>query len=68
MTYYINVENTGLETDDQVRYMADQMQNDGYDVEYTRDFGLINPTLKSEDLGITDNQWFDYVVKADANG
>lgn len=66
MTYYINIENTGLENDDQVRYMADAMQNDGHDVEFTRNFGAVN-TMKAEDIGITDDQWVAYVEAADAN-
>tara|TARA_B100002049_G_scaffold31068_1_gene20384 strand:- start:688 stop:909 length:222 start_codon:yes stop_codon:yes gene_type:complete len=66
MTYYINIESTGLSSDDQVRHMADAMQADGYDVEFTRNFGSINSALKAEDLGITDQQWMNYVEAADA--
>lgn len=31
MTYYINIENTGLSNDEQERVMADAMQPDGHD-------------------------------------
>lgn len=40
--YYINLENTGLENFAQVEHMAEAMRRDGYDVEATRNFGIIN--------------------------
>lgn len=63
MTYKINVENTGLETDEQVKRMAALMQADGHDVEFTRDFGLVNP---SESCPVSDPQWFEYLDQAAA--
>lgn len=42
MTYRINTENTGLATFEEVKMMADQLRIEGYDVEATRDFGMVN--------------------------
>jgi hypothetical protein len=41
MTYKINTQNTGLETDEQARQMAALMQADGYDVEFTPASGAV---------------------------
>lgn len=62
-TYYINIENTGLDTDEQVIYMADAMQRDGHDVEFTRTFGLINHT----ECPVSDQAWMQYLEEADEN-
>lgn len=63
MTYKMNTENTGLDTDDQVKVMVSLMQDDGYDVEYTHDFGLVNPAAECP---VTDKQWEKYLIAADA--
>ena len=42
MTYQINIENTGLDTDEQVDSMAELLRDRGYSVEATRTFGAIN--------------------------
>ena len=42
MTYRINTENTGLSNHKNVEKMAAHLRNEGYDVEATRDFGVVN--------------------------
>ncbi|MNP34954.1 hypothetical protein D3C76_1282640 [compost metagenome] len=64
MTYYINIENTGLETDAQVRRMAELMQADGHDVEYTSNLGSIQGTDENGDAitcPVGDQEWFRYL-------
>lgn len=60
-TYYINLENTGLDTDEQVQSMAELMRADGHDVEFTRNFGLINP---NSECPVSDGEWFNYLERA----
>lgn len=59
-TYYINIENTGLETDEQVAAMAIAMQADGHDVEPTTNFGSVN----REPCPVSDSKWFEYIEAA----
>lgn len=43
MTYYINIETTGLDNKEQVERMAEILAERGYDVEATSNYGDINP-------------------------
>jgi len=63
MTYMINIENTGLTNDNQAREMARILSAKGYDVEFTRAFGLVNP---SESCPCTDAEWESALIAADA--
>lgn len=63
MTYLINEENTGLDSQEKVARMADLMRADGHDVEVTRNFGLVNPT---EACPCSDKKWENYLIAADA--
>jgi hypothetical protein len=62
-TYRINTENTGLDTDAKARRMAEILASAGYDVEFTRDFGLVNPTASCP---CTDAEWEAALIQADA--
>lgn len=62
-TYLINTENTGLDTDAQVKRMAELMQADGHDVAFTANFGLVNP---STECPVGDKAWAEYLERADA--
>lgn len=67
MTYKLNLENTGLETDAQVRRMAELMQADGHDVEYTGDIGAIQAIDENGDAitcPVSDQEWFRYLDAA----
>lgn len=67
MTYYINLENTGLDTDTQVKRMAEIMQNDGHDVEYTHNFGAIQKHGENGDViscPVNDQEWMRYLELA----
>lgn len=57
MAYFINTENTGL-TEAEVEKMAQLMQADGYDVETTRNFGLINPEAECP---VSEHEWEQYL-------
>ena len=54
MTYYVNTQNTGLENNAQVLILADILQNKGYDVRFTNNWGLVNP---SESCPVSDADW-----------
>lgn len=62
MTYMINIENTGLATDEQAAEVARILEAKGYDVSFTRNFGLVNP---SESCPCTDAEWEDALIAAD---
>jgi len=63
MTYFINIENTGLANDEQAREVARVLSGAGYDVEFTRNFGLVNP---SESCPCSDAEWEAALIAADA--
>lgn len=63
MTYQINIENTGLATDDQAREVARILAAAGYDVAFTRNFGSVNP---SESCPCSDTEWEAALIAADA--
>lgn len=65
MTYRINIENTGLDTDAKARRVAEILSEQGYDVEFTRDHGLVNPAVSCP---CTDAEWEAALIKADAEG
>ncbi len=44
MTYLINIENTGLATDEQAEEVARILAAKGYDVEFTSTLGMVNPS------------------------
>lgn len=62
MTYLVNVENTGLDTDEQAREVARILRDAGYDIAFTRDFGLVNPTAQCP---CSDAEWQDALIVAD---
>jgi hypothetical protein len=62
MTYLINEENTGLDSAEKVAVMAKMMRHDGFDVEQTKNYGLVNPT---ESCPCTDKQWENYLILSD---
>lgn len=62
MTYQINIENTGLATDEQAREMARILAEAGHDVAFTRSFGLVNP---SESCPCSDAEWEAALIAAD---
>ena len=62
MTYMINVENTGLATDKQAAEVARILEANGYDVTFTRSFGLVN---QSESCPCTGAEWEDALIAAD---
>lgn len=62
MTYLINTENTGLTTNEQAAEVARILEAKGYDVQFTRDFGLVNPT---ESCPCSDREWEEAVIAAD---
>lgn len=62
MTYYVNVENTGLATDEQAQEVARILADTGYNVEFTRHFGLVNPT---ESCPCSDSEWEEALIAAD---
>jgi len=62
MTYQINTENTGLATDAQAKEVARILSEKGYDVAFTRDFGLVNPT---ENCPCPDAEWEAALIAAD---
>lgn len=43
MTYYLNTETTGLDSNEKAVRMAEILREQGHDVEFTRNFGNINP-------------------------
>ena len=67
MTYQINIENTGLATDEQAAEVARILAAKGYDVAFTRTLGLINggdePSPFEGGAGLTD--WEDALIAAD---
>ena len=60
--YRINFENTGLETYEKIERMAEIMRNAGYDVEATKNSGLINDFV---DCPCDDQEWMNFLIKAD---
>jgi hypothetical protein len=62
MTYLINIENTGLTTDEQAREVARILKAAGYDVAFTANFGAINP---SESCPCSASEWEAAVEAAD---
>lgn len=62
MTYQINVENTGLTTNEQAAEVARILASKGYDVAFTRNSGMVNP---SESCPCTDAEWEDALIAAD---
>ncbi|HBI70707.1 MAG TPA: hypothetical protein DDZ22_17385 [Massilia sp.] len=65
-TYKINTENTGLATDEQAKEAARILSAAGHDVEFTRDFGLVNSGFDSdEDRTWTDSEWEAAIAAAD---
>lgn len=62
MTYQINVENTGLTTNEQAAEVVRILAAKGYDVAFTRNFGLVNP---SESCPCTVTEWEDALIAAD---
>lgn len=62
MTYQINIENTGLTTDDQAREVARILAAAGHDVAFTRNFGLVNP---SESCPCSEAEWDAALIAAD---
>lgn len=62
MTYQINIENTGLATDDQAREVARILAAAGYDVAFTSNFGLVNP---SESCPCSAAEWEAALIAAD---
>lgn len=63
MSYRINTENTGLDTDAKARRMAEILTEQGYNVEFTGDFGHINPNANCP---CTDAEWEAALIQADA--
>lgn len=61
-TYRINTENTGLDTDAKARRMAEILSAQGYDVEFTRNYGLVNPTASCP---CDDRTWESAMIQAD---
>lgn len=62
MTYLINIENTGLATDEQAREVARILKSAGHDVAFSANFGAINP---SESCPCTDAEWEAALEAAD---
>lgn len=60
-TYYVNEENTGLDSEDRVIVMADLMRADGHDVEFTENYGLVN----REECPVNEEEWMAYLEAAD---
>lgn len=63
MTYFINIENTGLANDEQAREMARILSDAGHDVEFTRNLGLVNP---HEVCPCSASEWEAALIAADA--
>lgn len=61
MTYQVNMENTGLATDDQAAEVARILQSKGYDVVFTRNFGHVN---SGESCPCTDAEWEAALIAA----
>lgn len=61
MAYLVNIENTGLSSDAQVRRLAEILQAAGHDVRFTRDLGLVNP---SSSCPCSDAEWEDALIAA----
>lgn len=59
--YRINLENTGLDNDEQAQAMAAAMQADGHDVEFTRMFGSVN---EHAECPVGEQDWMRYLVAA----
>lgn len=60
--YYLNLENTGLENDEQVIIMADMMRDDGYNVMAApKVFGNVNST---EECPVNESVWEGYLELA----
>lgn len=63
-SYKLNLENTGLDNDDQVRAMADAMIADGHAVEFTRDFGAVQGHDDNGDViacPVDEQTWMRYL-------
>lgn len=57
-TYKANIENTGLDTDEQVIKFVSILRDAGHDIEFTRLFGDVNPSFDSDfDRTWTDAEW-----------
>lgn len=63
MTYFLNIENTGLDCDDKVRKMVIILEDFGYDVEFTSNLGLVNPV---ESCPCNDSEWENALILSDA--
>jgi hypothetical protein len=62
MPYMINIENTGLATDEQAAEVARILAAKGYDVQFTRNFGMVNP---SQSCPCSDEEWESALIAAD---
>ena len=62
MTYQINIENTGLATDEQAAEVARILAEQGYDVAFTRTLGMVN---FSESCPCTESEWEAALIAAD---
>lgn len=70
MTYLINMENTGLNNDEQAQRMADLMRADGHDVEFTHNWGAVQRLDENGDpftRPVSDDEWNRYLVLASAD-
>lgn len=64
--YKLNMENTGLDSDDKVLEMVRLMRRAGHDVEFTRDFGAINPSYNSDEMDTwSAKEWDEFLIAAD---
>ena len=67
MTYKINTQNTGLDTDEQARKMAELMKADGYDVEFTAAHGAVQGYDENGEqitCPVGDQEWDRYLELA----
>lgn len=61
MPYLINIENTGLATDEQAAEVARILEAKGYDVAFTHTLGSVNREI----CPCTDAEWEAAVIAAD---
>ena len=67
-TYKVNIENTGLATDEQAAEFARILQAAGHDVEFTRTLGYVNTSFDTDaDRTWSDAEWEAALIAADQN-
>jgi len=59
MTYYIDIENTGLDSQTKVVAMARMMSDDGHDV-------VAGLEARDGECPVSENDWLAYLDRADA--